>query len=67
MGYTNKASEQKNEGTGIGYYQGEQGNTTTTEIAGNHNHTATIGNTGKNSRHENRPPFETVQRWKRTA
>lgn len=67
MGYTNKTSEQKNEGTGTGYYQGEPGNTTTTEMAGAHAHTATIGNTGENASHENRPPFEAVIRWKRTA
>lgn len=67
MGYTNKVSEQKNEGTGTGYWQGEQGSTTTTENAGNHNHTATIGNTGKNANHENRQPWQAVQRWQRTA
>lgn len=67
MGYTNKTSEQKNEGTGVGYYNGDQGNTTTTEFAGNHIHTATIGNTGNSSRHENRPPYVVVNRWKRTA
>ena len=67
MGFTNNTSEQRNEGTGVGYYQGAQGNTTTTENAGNHNHTATIGNTGANAGHENRSPFEAVQRWKRTG
>lgn len=33
----------------------------------NHNHNITIGNTGNNASHENRMPYEAVQRWRRTA
>lgn len=33
----------------------------------NHNHDITIGNTGSNASHENRMPYEAVQRWVRTA
>lgn len=33
----------------------------------NHSHNITIGNTGNNAPHENRMPYEVVQRWKRTA
>lgn len=40
---------------------------TTTSSAGNHGHAVTVGAIGGNLKHENRPPFETVSRWKRTA
>lgn len=30
-------------------------------------HTITIDNTGGNVRHENRPPYQVINRWKRTA
>lgn len=33
----------------------------------NHSHDITIGNTGNNAPHENRMPYEVVQRWKRTT
>lgn len=33
----------------------------------NHSHNITIGNTGNNAPHENRMPYEAVQRWRRTA
>jgi hypothetical protein len=39
--------------------------TATTSWSGGHSHTIT--STGGNARHENRPPYETIQRWKRTA
>jgi len=32
-----------------------------------HGHSASISATGGNARHENRPPFTVVNRWKRTA
>lgn len=32
-----------------------------------HGHSASISTTGGNARHENRPPFMVVNRWKRTA
>ena len=32
-----------------------------------HNHSASISATGGNARHENRPPYEVIYRWKRTA
>ncbi|WP_296819707.1 phage baseplate protein [uncultured Megasphaera sp.] len=34
---------------------------------GNHTHSITIANTGGNARHENRPPYQVINRWKRTA
>lgn len=34
---------------------------------GAHSHTISIWGTGGNATHENRPPYETVQRWKRTG
>lgn len=37
----------------------------TTSQSGSHSHTITAA--GGNARHENRPPYETIQRWKRTA
>ena len=40
-------------------------NQTTTN--GAHSHTISIANTGGNVRHENRPPYQVVNRWKRTA
>ena len=33
----------------------------------NHSHNITIGNTGNNAPHENRMPYDAVQRWRRTA
>ena len=33
----------------------------------NHGHDITIAMTGGNNSHENRPPYEAVQRWRRTA
>ena len=39
----------------------------TTSWNGDHSHTVTVGSTGGNTAHENRPPFEVVHRWKRTA
>lgn len=35
--------------------------------AGNHQHTITISGTGGNESHENRMPYEVINRWKRTA
>ena len=39
----------------------------TTSWNGDHSHTVTVGSTGGNAAHENRQPFEVVNRWKRTA
>lgn len=36
-------------------------------INASHDHTVTVQSTGDNSGHENRPPYEVVCRWKRTA
>ena len=36
-----------------------------TTSSGTHNHVITISHTGGNARHENRPPYEVVWRWKR--
>ena len=38
-----------------------------TSAAGEHTHNIYIDSTGGNNKHENRPPFETVSRWKRTV
>ena len=38
-----------------------------TTKAGEHSHTISIANTGGNARHENRPPYQVINRWKRTA
>lgn len=35
--------------------------------AGNHQHTITISGTGGNESHENRMPYQVINRWKRTA
>lgn len=40
---------------------------TWTTNTGNHTHIIHIGKTGGNKQHENRPPFVTVVRWRRTA
>lgn len=40
---------------------------TWTTNSGNHTHTVEIKDTGGNQRHENRPPYTVVNRWKRTA
>lgn len=42
------------------------GNNQVTGYAGDHWHTISIGQTGGNVKHENRMPYETVIRWKRT-
>ena len=34
---------------------------------GNHSHTIITNNTGGNAKHENRPPYIVINRWKRTA
>ena len=38
-----------------------------TSSAGGHTHTVSVTATGGNNEHENRPPYEAVQRWKRNA
>ena len=56
-----------------GYYGTTGGNTktNTTSTDGNHTHSASasasIGNTGDNLAHENRMPYQVVNRWYRTA
>ena len=40
---------------------------TTTSNSGSHSHTITIYSTGSNAKHENRPPYQVINRWKRTA
>ena len=39
----------------------------TTSTNGAHSHTITINATGNNQAHENRQPYTSVNRWKRTA
>lgn len=47
--------------------QAKYANTTRyTDSSGNHTHTINIGSTGGNQRHENRPPYTVINRWKRT-
>lgn len=36
-------------------------------IDASHGHSASASNTGGNARHENRPPYQVINRWKRTA
>lgn len=36
-------------------------------INATHGHTVSISNTGSNTKHENRPPYTVINRWKRTA
>lgn len=38
-----------------------------TSTDGNHSHTISIGSTGGNGSHENRPPYSVVNVWRRTA
>lgn len=38
-----------------------------TSYSGSHSHTIGIANAGGNQRHENRPPYTVINRWKRTA
>lgn len=38
-----------------------------TTINGAHSHTIYIASTGGNVSHENRPPYQVINRWKRTA
>ena len=38
-----------------------------TNTDGVHAHDISMNTTGSNNKHENRPPYETVQRWKRTS
>lgn len=46
-----------NDGTNLGY----------TSYSGAHSHTISIANAGGNQRHENRPPYQIISRWRRTA
>lgn len=58
----------KNDITGIGgHREGNNDAQPTYTINASHAHTVTVKNTGANSGHENRPPYEAVCRWKRTA
>lgn len=38
-----------------------------TDSNGSHSHTVTISSVGGNVSHENRPPYQVINRWKRTA
>lgn len=38
-----------------------------TDSSGNHVHTISISSNGGNQRHENRMPYQVINRWKRTA
>lgn len=38
-----------------------------TKSSGNHTHTISIGSTGGNQPHENMPPYQVINRWRRTA
>ena len=54
--------------TGSGGHRDSYSDTQPTyTINASHAHTVTVQNTGANSGHENRPPYEVVCRWKRTA
>ena len=47
----------------IGGYQ----NNGSVHIDASHSHTASVTNTGADYRHENRPPYIVINRWKRTV
>lgn len=47
----------------IGGYQ----NNASVHIDASHSHTASVTNTGADYRHENRPPYIVINRWKRTV
>jgi hypothetical protein len=48
-------------------WAGKAGSGWETSTAGDHSHTVTIDTTGNNQAHENRPPYQVINRWKRTA
>lgn len=61
IGHSGDAGWSRHAGDEYGY-----GNTTTSN-SGSHSHTITIYSTGGNAKHENRPPYQVINRWKRTA
>ena len=67
LGYTNSSGEVSSWGVGVAYYNKNEVAQASTEASGTHSHTATASNTGGNVRHENRPPYTVINRWKRTA
>lgn len=66
LGYTNKAGEVSSWGTGPAYNGLAEVAQASTEHAGGFNQTISINNTGSNKKHENRQPYQVVNRWKRT-
>ena len=48
-------------------WAGHTGSDWPTSGSGEHTHTISINATGGNQRHENRPPYTVINRWKRTA
>lgn len=48
-------------------WAGHDGSGWPTSASGSHTHTISINATGGNQRHENRPPYTVINRWKRTA
>ena len=67
LGYTNSSGEVSSWGVGVAYYRLGEVSQASTEANGTHSHSASAANTGGNSRHENRPPYTVINRWKRTA
>ena len=57
-------SNQNHAGSGSMDWNNPLGRTSTD---GNHSHTISIGSTGGNGSHENRPPYSVVNVWRRTA
>lgn len=47
-------------------WAGHDGSAWPTSASGSHTHTISINATGGNQRHENRPPYTVINRWKRT-
>ena len=67
LGYTNSSGEVSSWGVGVAYYRLNEVSQASTEANGTHSHSASAANTGGNARHENRPPYTVINRWKRTA
>ena len=61
IGYSGGTGWSRHAGSEYGYGD------TTTSNSGSHSHTITIYSTGGNAKHENRPPYQVINRWLRTV
>lgn len=64
--HTYSVSTNNGDGQSAGW-SGHAGGGWPTSASGSHTHTISINETGGNQRHENRPPYTVINRWKRTA